>query len=169
MNLSNVEETLVKLIEDLKKRFGDKILEVNIEPKRIVKVLVSSECIKDVANYLKSEWRMDYIKGVTGVDLSRLSDKAQDMLEIIYHVSSLSLEVLKGVTLSLSTKVAISNPVIPSLTSVWKGAEMHEREVYEMLGVNFEGHPDLRRLLLPEFWSDKPPLRKDYVVPGREG
>lgn len=167
MNLSAAGETLVRLLEDLKKKFSDKIIGVSAEPKKIAKILVVSECIKEVAEYLKSEWAIDYIKGVTGVDLSKLPDKAQDGIEVIYHVGSLSSDVLKGVTLSLSTKVSISDPVMPSLTSVWKGAEMHEREVYEMLGVNFKGHPDLRRLLLPEFWSDKPPLRKDYTVPGR--
>ncbi|MCS7136044.1 MAG: NADH-quinone oxidoreductase subunit C [Nitrososphaerota archaeon] len=165
---SDLEKTLVKLIDDLKKKFGDKILEVNLEPKKVVKVLVAPECVKEVAQHLKSEWKMDYIKGVTGVDLSRLPGNAREELEVIYHVGSLSSEVLKSVTLSLSTKVSISNPVISSLTSVWRGAEMHEREAYEMLGIRFEGHPDLRRLLLPEFWSDKPPLRKDYIPPGRE-
>ncbi len=168
MSLSDVGEILARLIEDLKKKFGDKILEVNVEPKKITKVLVAPECIKEVAEYLKSEWALDYIKGVTGIDLSRLPNMAQEVLEVIYHVGSLSSEALKAVTLSLSTKISISDPVMPSLTSVWKGAEMYEREVYEMLGVNFKGHPDLRRLLLPEFWSDKPPLRKDYVAPGRE-
>jgi len=169
VSLSDVKEILDRLIEDLKSRFGDKVLEVNVDPKKIIKILVTPECIKDVAKYLKSEWAIDYIKGVTGVDLSRLPTNAQEALEVIYHVGSLSSEALKGVTISLSTKVSISNPVMPSLTSIWKGAEMHEREVYEMLGVSFEGHPDLRRLLLPEFWSDEPPLRKNYTVPGREG
>jgi len=166
--LPAAEEALNRIVDDLKKKFGDKVLEVVIEPKKIAKVLVAPECIKEVAQYLKSEWAMDYIKGVTGVDLSRLPDKPQEALEVIYHVGSMSSEDLRGVTFSLSTKVSLSNPVMPSLTGVWRGAEMHEREVYEMLGVNFEGHPDMRRLLLPEFWSDKPPLRKDYAVPGRE-
>ncbi len=165
--MSDAEEILARLIEDLKKKFGDKILEVNLEPKKIAKFTVTPECIKEVAQYLKSEWTIDYIKGVTGVDLSRLPDKAQEVLEVIYHIGSISSEMFRGVTLSLSTKVSISNPVVPSLSNIWKGAEMHEREAYEMLGINFEGHPDLRKLLLPEFWSDKPPLRKDYVVPGR--
>jgi len=169
VSLSKAEEILKRLIEDLRSRFGDRVLEVNVEPKKIVKILVALECIKDVAQYLKSEWAIDYIKGVTGVDLSKLPNNAQEALEIIYHVGSLSSEALKGITISLSTKVSISNPVVPSLTGIWKGAEMHEREVYEMLGVSFEGHPDLRRLLLPEFWSDGPPLRKNYMVPGREG
>ncbi|MEM2909480.1 MAG: NADH-quinone oxidoreductase subunit C [Nitrososphaerota archaeon] len=168
MNLSVAEDVLNKLVDDLREKFGDKVLEVIVEPKKIVKILIAPDRIKDVAQYLKSEWGMDYVKGVTSVDLSRLPSKAQDGLEVIYHVSSLSSDVLRGVTLSLSTKVSLSNPIMPSLVNIWKGAEMHEREVYEMLGVSFEGHPDLRRLILPEFWSDKPPLRKEYVVPGRE-
>ena len=59
------------------------------------------------------------------------------------------------------------SPKVPSLTDVWTGADYHERETFEMLGIVFEGHPDLRRLLLPEDWNDIPPLRKDYSNPGR--
>jgi NADH-quinone oxidoreductase subunit C len=50
---------------------------------------------------------------------------------------------------------------------VWPGAEYHERETFEMLGVKFDGHPDMRGILLPEDWNDIPPLRKDYKSPGR--
>ena len=56
---------------------------------------------------------------------------------------------------------------MPSLVEVWPGAEYHERETFEMLGVTFTGHPDMRGILLPEDWDDIPPLRKDFRSPGR--
>ncbi|MEM3168570.1 MAG: NADH-quinone oxidoreductase subunit C, partial [Nitrososphaerota archaeon] len=64
-------------------------------------------------------------------------------------------------------KLPRDEPEMPSLTQVWRSAEYHERETFEMLGVRFVGHPDLRRLLLPEWYSDIPPLRKDFKPAGR--
>jgi NADH-quinone oxidoreductase subunit C len=69
--------------------------------------------------------------------------------------------------MALSTKLDKANPRMPSLNDVWPSCEYHEREVYEMFGVVFEGHPDLRRLLLPEYWMDMPPMLKEYEPPGR--
>jgi NADH-quinone oxidoreductase subunit C len=61
-------------------------------------------------------------------------------------------------------RVDRQNPVAPSVTSIWKGADWHERETYDLVGIRFEGHPDLRRILLPEDWAGHP-LRKDYEYP----
>ncbi|MEM3713080.1 MAG: NADH-quinone oxidoreductase subunit C, partial [Thermoproteota archaeon] len=68
----------------------------------------------------------------------------------------------------LSVKLDLEKPMVSSLFSIWPSVEYHEREVYDMLGVIFEGHPDLKRILLPEYWMDIPPLRKEYKIPGRE-
>src|SRR5438128_94093 len=81
--------------------------------------------------------------------------------------SARALSGHEDVIIALAERPKRDNPVVPSLVEVWTGAEYQERETYEMLGVNFQGHPDLRKILLPEDWNDLPPLRKDYNSPGR--
>ena len=85
----------------------------------------------------------------------------------MYFVGSISTPGSRTSSSSSPSGWIGSAPQVPSLTDVWAAAEYHEREAFEMLGIVFEGHPDLRRLLLPEDWNDIPPLRKDYVSPGR--
>ena len=88
--------------------------------------------------------------------------------EVIYFVGSLSTPGQEDLVVELAERVERNGvPSVSSLVEVWTAAEYHEREAFEMTGVQFEGHPDLRRLLLPEDWNDIPPLRKDYTSPGR--
>ncbi|MEM3819413.1 MAG: NADH-quinone oxidoreductase subunit C, partial [Nitrososphaerota archaeon] len=89
-------------------------------------------------------------------------------IEVIYHLGSLGDQELADSILNLSVKLDLEKPMVSSLFSIWPSVEYHEREVYDMLGVIFEGHPDLKRILLPEYWMDIPPLRKEYKIPGRE-
>lgn len=154
------------IVEAVKQRFGDSVKEAKVDVKKIVKVLVDVSVVKDVATYLRDNFGIDHVKSVTGVDLIKLAKK-EDKIEVIYQVGSYSREELRGYIFNLSVKLDRSNPEMPSLCGVWPSAEYQEREVYEMLGVVFKEHPNLRRLLLPEFWSDIPPLRKDYEAPGR--
>ena len=69
--------------------------------------------------------------------------------------------------LAISERVPRDDPAVPTMIEVWKGADYMERETHEMFGINFQGHPNQAHLYLPEDWSDLPPLRKDYVSPGR--
>lgn len=100
----------------------------------------------------------DSLACITGVD----NGPAQNTMEVIYHLYSIPFN------LHLALKVIVTRnaegealPEIPTLTSIWKGANWHEREAYDLLGINFVGHPDLRRILLPADWEGHP-LRKDY-------
>ena len=88
-------------------------------------------------------------------------------MEVIYFAGSVSTPGQEDLQVCLAERVKRDGLVVPSLVEVWLGADYHERETYEMLGITFQGHPDLRRLLLPEDWNDIPPLRKDYTSPGR--
>jgi NADH-quinone oxidoreductase subunit C len=92
---------------------------------------------------------------------------AKNEIEVVYFVGSVSRPGLEDVVIALAVRLGRGSPSVSSLSEVWPGAEYHERETYEMLGVAFEGHPDLRRILLPDDWDDIPPLRKDYNSPGR--
>lgn len=161
-------EALRKIMDDVKERFAEKVEAELYEEGKIAKLLVRPESILDVAKYLRDEKGFDHAKGVTGIDLVKLKEGGGPYIEVSYQLGSIDVEELRDVILNLSTRLSRDDPRMPSLYSVWPSVEYHEREVYEMLGVIFEGHPRLRRLLLSEYWMDIPPLRKDYRVPGRE-
>jgi NADH-quinone oxidoreductase subunit C len=82
-------------------------------------------------------------------------------LTMVYHLFSRSHKH----TVVVKSKLDRNNPVIDSVAAIWRSAEFHEREVYEMFGVHFQGHPDLRLLILPDGWEGKNPLRKDFDDP----
>ncbi|MDJ0269825.1 MAG: NADH-quinone oxidoreductase subunit C [Aigarchaeota archaeon] len=159
-------DQLTQIVESVKQRFGDAIKEVIYEPKKAVKIVIDQQTFRDVALYLRDNHGIDHVKAITGVDLIKLPKK-EEKIEVIYQLGSYSREELRRYVLNISTKLDRSSPEMDSLYDVWPSCEYHERETYEMLGVVFRGHPNLQRLLLPEFWADKPPLRKDYNVPGR--
>ena len=131
-----------------------------VKPRRL-KVSVPSGMIKDVALFARDSLGFDHISTVSGVDWI-----AKSALEVVYFVGS-TAPGQEGFVLALSERVPRDNPVVPTLIEVWMGAEYHERETHEMFGLNFQGHPDQSHLFLPEDWNDLPPLRKDYISPGR--
>ena len=160
-----MSEALQPLLDDLANRFGEAI-KSKIVDRKIVKIEVGREKLKEVARYLREKQGWDHVKAVTGVDLSRTSKK-EKMVEIIYHLGTYANEALWNADLAISYKLDAASPVTESLTSIWPSCEYHEREVFEMFGVRFEGHPNLSKLLLPEYWSDIPPLLKEYEPAGR--
>ena len=82
-------------------------------------------------------------------------------LTMVYHLSSTSHRH----NMVVKTNLDRNNPEIETVANIWKTAEFHEREVYEMFGVNFLNHPDLRLLILPDGWEGKNPMRKDFEDP----
>jgi NADH-quinone oxidoreductase subunit C len=130
---------------------------------RRVKVTVAPEQIKAVALFVRDVLGFDHLNVVGATDYMQ-----QHEFEVVYFAGSISKPGQQDLVVQLAERVKRDDsPKVPSLTEVWGAAEYHEREAFEMLGITFEGHPDLRRLLLPEDWNDIPPLRKDYVSPGR--
>ena len=127
-----------------------------------LKVTTSPDKIRDVAIFVKDELGFDHISCVSGTDWI-----AKNEIEVIYFIGSISKPGLEDIIIALAERPKRDSPVVPSLIDVWTGVDYHERETHEMLGVNFQGHPNLKHLLLPEDWNDLPPLRKDYVSPGR--
>jgi NADH:ubiquinone oxidoreductase subunit C len=126
-----------------------------------LKVSTSPQKIKEVGNFVRDSLGFDHISTVSGVDWI-----AKNELEVIYFVGS-SSRGQEDFVLALSERAPRDNPVVPTLIDVWKGADYNERETHEMFGVTFQGHPNHSHLFLPEDWDDIPPLRKDYVSPGR--
>jgi NADH:ubiquinone oxidoreductase subunit C len=150
------------------KALADRILgmfpstKVDYVRERRVKVTVAPDQIKAVALFVRDVLGFDHLNVVGGTDYMQAKE-----FEVIYFVGSISEPGQQDLVVQLAERVKRDDPKVPSLTEVWGGAEYHERETFEMLGIVFEGHPDLRRLLLPEDWNDIPPLRKDYISPGR--
>ena len=124
---------------------------------------VKKEFIQKVAEFLceESETAFDYLSDLCGVDLSRLD--GSNNFEVVYHLYSTKLNH----RLRLKAKIPISNPSIDTVTNVWKTADWHEREAYDMFGINFDGHPNLERILTPVGFEGHP-LRKDYPLKGRQ-
>jgi len=149
--------------------FGSKVTVDYVRPKR-VRVSTKKEDILDVAYFIRDELKYDHAESVAGTDYPDSKE-----IEIIYHLGSYTDEQKGGQILALATRVPredIPSPGIdksrtPSLRDVFYSVEFHERECFEMFGVYFEGHPDNRRLLLPEDWADIPPFRKDFKIKGR--
>ena len=113
--------------------------------------------IADVGRFLKTDPDMafDCLSNLSGVDYPK-----RDAIQVVYHLFSYRHRHL----FVLRADAARDAPVLPSVAGVWSHADWQEREAYDLLGVVFEGHPDLRRLLMPEDWPGHP-LRKDFVEP----
>lgn len=118
--------------------------------------IVPAEKIRDVAAYVRDELDFNYLSSVTGVDL--IDD---NKMEVVYHTYSIDKG---GGALELKVQVDRDDPVVPSLTPMWPGADFQEREIWDLFGIRFEGHPNLRRILLWEGF-DGHPMRKDWKEP----
>lgn len=118
-------------------------------------VKVPSEFLVEVAQFVKDDPRLDFkmCHCVSGVDY-------KDHLCSVIHLYSLQLKH----KLVLKTDCPAEDPAVPSVAGVWKAANWHERESYDLVGITYLGHPNLRRILLSEDWEGHP-LRKDYEMP----
>jgi NADH-quinone oxidoreductase subunit C len=155
---SNLEQEIINKIVSA---YGNKIEVIYIRPSRM-KIRVQPQDILHVATFLKENFGFDHAESVSGTDYPK-----ENQIEVVYHLSSYIVENIIPKIFALSTRANRDEPRIPSLISVFKSVEYHERETYEMIGVYFEGHPRMERFLLPEDWADIPPLRKDFRIKGR--
>jgi NADH-quinone oxidoreductase subunit C len=151
-------------------------------------LLVDNAHARAVAEFLRDEpaLRLDYASNVTGIDWldtvvqekrrtkqviegvereieETIEHQQPGYLEVVYHLYSMELKH-GPLILRLRTGNRTRDTSVPSLTPVWRGAEFQEREVYDLYGVTFDGHPDLRRILMWDEFTDHP-MRKDYVEP----
>ncbi len=123
-------------------------------------LLVEQDRIADVCLELRNNPKtyFDFLSSLTGVDYGTEANR----FGVVYHLASIPYQT------QLTLKISVENdrnaeelPTFPSITSVYRTADWHEREAYDFTGIFFEGHPDLRRILLPDDWEGYP-LRKDY-------
>ena len=122
-------------------------------------IYVERSAIHEACSLLRDDpnCMFNYLSDVTCVDWF----PAEPRFEVIYQLLSIS----KKERLRLKVRLGSDSPSVESVTSVWRGANYFEREVFDLFGVRFTGHPYLRRLLMPEDWEGYP-LRKDYPVEG---
>ena len=144
-------------LKALQERFPQAVLEVSFHAGETT-VLLRKEDLLEVCRFLKEEpdLGMDYLSNLCGVDFP---DREQ-RFEVVYHLFSVS----RHLRINLKVRAAEGESV-PSVTGVWRTANWHEREAFDLLGIPFEGHPDLRRILLSDEWQGHP-LRKEYPVKG---
>jgi NADH-quinone oxidoreductase subunit C len=126
-----------------------------------VAVTVKREALHEIARFLHDDPGMafDYIIHVSSVDWP----DEEERFEIVYELYS----IRKRHRIRIKCRVPESDCVVDSLTDLWRGAEFMEREVYDMMGIRFRNHPDLRRILMPDDYDEGYPLRKDFPVRGK--
>ncbi len=118
---------------------------------------IAASKIASVCGFLKYDQKFVRLSSVTAVDRY----PAEPRFEVVYHLHS----VERNQRLRLKCRISGAEPEIESVTPVWRGANWYEREVFDLFGIRFLKHPDLRRIMLPDEWEGHP-LRKDYPVTG---
>jgi NADH-quinone oxidoreductase subunit C len=134
--------------EEIKQLFPDSVVSVGQQIKKPL-AIIKKEGLLEVAQKVK-EMGFDNLSVITGIDYG-------DRFEVVYNFFS----YVKKQNLVLKVVLGHENPDVASLASIWKVADWLERETYDLVGIKFRGHPNLKRILLPEGWIGHP-LRKDY-------
>jgi NADH-quinone oxidoreductase subunit C len=147
---------IAKTVESLRDRFGDKVEQI-VEFRGDTSATVSKDDILEVLKFLKGTADLDYnfLSTLTAID----DWPTEPRFAVIYQLYSMRFNA----RFRCKVRVSGDDPVLPSATGVYRNADWHERETYDMFGITFTGHPDLRRLLMPADWTGHP-LRKDYPL-----
>ena len=147
------------ILKKLKERFAESVLEVG-EFRGELTLIAGKEDIVQICQFLRDDPELDFnfLSDLCGVDWPERKPR----FDLVYNLYSIS----KNHRVRLKVRVEDGESV-PSVTSVWSTANWHEREVFDMFGIRFEGHPDLRRILMSEDWEGHP-LRKDFPLTKEE-
>ena len=151
------------ITEKLREKFSDDVLD-SYQHLGQNAVLIKRDNIVAVCRYLRDECSMNHLMCLTGVDNSKRTstvDPFSERFEVVYQLYSIAEKQM----IRLRAQIPEDNCSIGSITSLWTGADWLERECYDLMGIEFEGHPDLRRILTPEDWEGHP-LRKEYPLRG---
>ena len=161
-------------LDRLKRQFGDRITGANLEAIDPW-VEVSADGLLEICTYLRDQPDLgfNFLNCITGIDYFEPDPKKADKTgwaphtEVVYHLWSMPHKqslTLKVMLPRWKNDIPNELPEVPSVSGIWSTADWHEREVYDLSGVRFVGHPNLRRILCPEDWVGHP-LRKDYEMP----
>jgi NADH-quinone oxidoreductase subunit C len=157
------EDLAAKTVEAVRSKFGEAVLEV-VEHRGETTLILPPEKIPAVAKFLRDHpaLRYHFMADLTAVDWPERDPR----FDVVYHLLSIDTRAV----IRLKTRVGQpgeEHPAVPTVSGIWPTANWYEREVYDLFGITFTGHPDLRRILMPEDWTTHP-LRKDYPLTGIE-
>jgi NADH-quinone oxidoreductase subunit C len=150
--------TSEEIVEKIKSSLGDNILSVET-PLGDAVVHIAPAVLPKVCEFIKNDPDLDfdYLSNISGVDY--LDQDREPRFEAVYEFHSID----KNHSVRLRVGMEEENPSVPTISHLWKSADFPERELFDMFGMNVEGHPDLRRLIMPENWEGHP-LRRDYSL-----
>lgn len=145
------------LLDALAKEFPDLSLspQYNIADDHLY-LSVPGNQILSVGQFLRDKFHLNYLRNLSGVDW-------QDRLQVVYHLVPIHEQASSDLMVGLLVDVDRDQPQTPSVVSIWPTANWHEREAMDLFGIQFQGHPNPTRILLPENWQGGYPLRKDFV------
>ena len=148
--------TCEEALASLEKSLGDK-LQAKTEFRGETTYTIASADLREIAKFCRDELSFDYLIDITSIDNS----SEESRFEIVYELYSMSL----GAHLRLKLRVSEDAGTVDTVSDIWPTANWHEREIYDMMGIKFDGHPDLRRILM---WDGYPffPLRKEFPLEG---
>ncbi|OGS62746.1 MAG: hypothetical protein A3K59_01325 [Euryarchaeota archaeon RBG_19FT_COMBO_69_17] len=139
-----------EILAQVKSRFGAKILEASVPRLQTARIMIDRADLIAVCTYLKEALGFEHLSCISAVDW-------KDRFESVYHLSN----YFNGVVLQVNARIPYDDPKIASVCGLWNAANYHEREAWDLMGVVYEGHPNLERILLPADFKFHP-LRKDF-------
>jgi len=149
--------TVEEIQKTIGEKLGPKVLEISVKSPRQMFVTVAPENLIEAMRVFKDDIGLYHLSTITGRDTG-------DKLEALYHLA------MEGMELTVRSQTERSHPKLPTVTPVYPGAVFYEREVHDLVGIDIEGHPDLRPLVLPEDWPQGVyPLRKDWKYNREKG
>lgn len=150
----------IRIAEQLQEKFSDSILGIS-EYRGQVTTRVDRTPIVEMVQFLKKDHKMNHLNCLCGVDNHERKAAYIERFEVVYQLYSIENRTL----LRLKAQVPESDPSIDSISSLWTGANWLERETYDLFGIVFNNHPNLKRILTPDDWEGHP-LRKEYALRG---
>lgn len=155
----NLSEYLQKTVDDLSENFSDKLVNV-YQSSGDTFIVIKTDALLDICRHLKKNLHYIYLSDVFGIDRYT----SEERFEVVYNLLSLKHHQ----RVFVKVRCEEENPEVDSVSGIWKAANWFEREVYDMFGVFFRNHPDLRRIYMPEDFEYYP-LRKEFPLLGIPG
>jgi NADH-quinone oxidoreductase subunit C len=151
--------TATSTVEKVRQKFPQAIVET-VEYRDEQTIVLKPEELVTVCNYLQKDLQYNFLSSVTAVDWPERIPR----FDVVYHLLSIPHQCVLRLKVRVGQRRE-EHPAVPTVVGVWPSANWYEREVYDLFGITFAGHPDLRRILMPMDWTTYP-LRKDYPLTG---
>lgn len=151
-----------KLIQEIKDTFGEASVVGSDNSGLQPSISIDAADLRAVCAWLRDHpsYYFDFLANITAVDYY-----PEDRFAVVYHLASIPFQQQLTLRVEIVHDRSLEHlPEVPSVASIWRTADWHEREAFDLMGIFFTGHPDLRRILLPDDWKGFP-LRKDYQDP----